>query len=1533
MSNTNPTTTTGQSTKVNGTNASNITTGTATADKVDAKAGNDTGLGGAGNDWVKGGAGDDNVDGGAGSDRVDGGAGNDRLIYKLAENTGATDTYDGGSGTNRLVLQMTRAEWMMDSVQADVAAFLTYLATASTGTNSSKGFKFSAFDLTVTRVQGLEVWVDGVQLDPRDEAVTAVADKWTTATEHSPVSGNVTTNDAVPDLVRAVETVQAPTKGTLALSSDGSFVYNPGNDFNSLAQGETAQTGFTYKVTDADRDSATAQVTITVTGTNDVPVAVADTGTTKENDSITVNVLANDTDVDTSDTHSLQSVSITKGQGTVAIANNQLQWSPGTSYDYLAVGETATVTIGYTQSDNHNATASSTLTLTVNGTNDVPVANADTAATDENTAITVNVLANDIDVDKSDTHTVKNATLTSGLGTVSVTNNQVQWTPGKAYDSLALGETAQVGIAYTQSDNNGATANSTLAIAVSGRNDAPTVAAALASKASEQDAPYTINLLAGATDVDRGATLKISGFSEPGGKGGWTLTGNTLSINPDHFDDLATGQTEKLNFAFQIVDEHGAAVSQSLALDIEGFTDVPSLYVVASAGAAVNKVNLTITSTPANNERVALDFGKLPTGTVILNAAGQNVSAGLASFTGTQVFTAVLPADVDTKAGLTITVTGMDDVKQKAIGSSSGVIDLVFDHERTVDQVVFGSENQGIWASGPAPMVEWHEYIPLIGGVTRTYENGQWKDTGTGTWTSGDFTLFSADITAAEVKKLALAGPQLALDTAKNVFNATAYTIDKAVQDAWDFAKNTFYGAVNEANRIFNAAVTLADKVFNDTVNAGVQAAIDTAQAIYNTTIDIAAGIRDANITVWGWLGSWVSDSAWNVFNETKRIATDVLNFALDGVNQTADGLRQLAGKVKADAISAAQWVKDTTISGAQWTFNKAEETYNAAKQLVYDAAKKIFDAAQQVFDDTVRALDAIQGETKLEVKGDLHAKVGVQVDFVLDSGSVDTEVKYELGSTLQHNKTTDVLVITPQLINKTTGDAVAFETVSPNAVLKAVLLYDVGAALDVFLDSNLFVNGAPVWDISPGNGIRIGTAVTTDGFRSDFDFAKLKEAGAALLNGISVGQLVLVDFDSTTLEQIEVPFLESLTYGIVTADVGLPTIRTEGKAEAYRGNYFAEGGLLAVDLSELTGTLSNMVNAKLDFSPELRQNLSLPSLQGKTIAQAVDLLAQAFLGTVLDVLDGQSDSTPIFVIDATDSTRTSLLHANFVPDSVIGNTLTANTGKFGFYTGYGESNDVLHVTIDVDQLVAVIVNKVAEAVAAAVSSGATVQVLEAIPDINPLDLSFGIEEILQVVKAPKETADQIKKFFDLEIGFEAADINVESSLLFSQDFTLSVDDVEYQVTLEDGSKFNFAANTKGSLLINNASRHDADRNGVVDYSMKLVPSAMFSNDTELNLKLGYVLDFLQANLAADLKIPLDDLLTVKIPGLPALKINLADVNLGPLLRVTGDLDLASADVFEARFKIDIGSDEVDGSFTTAGNTIITVIGMPEAVA
>ena len=67
-----------------------------------------------------------------------------------------------------------------------------------------------------------------------------------------------------------------PDEGAVINNGDGSFSFDPGNDFQELAEGETREVTFTYEaVDDSGAENATSEpksVTVTVTGTNDQPV-------------------------------------------------------------------------------------------------------------------------------------------------------------------------------------------------------------------------------------------------------------------------------------------------------------------------------------------------------------------------------------------------------------------------------------------------------------------------------------------------------------------------------------------------------------------------------------------------------------------------------------------------------------------------------------------------------------------------------------------------------------------------------------------------------------------------------------------------------------------------------------------------------------------------------------------------------------------------------------------------------------------------------------------------------------------------------------------------------------------------------------------------------------------------------------------------------------------------------------------------------------------------------------------------------------
>ena len=193
-------------------------------------------------------------------------------------------------------------------------------------------------------------------------------------------------------------------------SPDGNSIVVDTNSlaYNSLAQGQTFTTHFSYDVIDEFGALAHQTAVITITGTNDGPTAVADTNGTDAvveagvavggntplagDPSATGNVLANDSDPDSGDVLTVAGVaagtssgplsgnvgaSVSGTYGTLTLGANG-QWTyaldnsnPNTNA--LAQGESATDVFSYTASDGHGGTATTTLSIAITGTNDAPV--------------------------------------------------------------------------------------------------------------------------------------------------------------------------------------------------------------------------------------------------------------------------------------------------------------------------------------------------------------------------------------------------------------------------------------------------------------------------------------------------------------------------------------------------------------------------------------------------------------------------------------------------------------------------------------------------------------------------------------------------------------------------------------------------------------------------------------------------------------------------------------------------------------------------------------------------------------------------------------------------------------------------------------------------------------------------------------------------------------------------------------------------------------------------------------------------------
>ena len=158
------------------------------------------------------------------------------------------------------------------------------------------------------------------------------------------------------------------------------------------------------------------------------------------------------------------------------LETGNVTYDPGTAYQYLAVGEQAFVFIECSIDDGLGSTAVTLLRVTVTGQNDPSTASPDGLTTNEDDVASLQVLANDTDIDTSDVPKLKVTTASiqgGGLGSVQVPldGKTISYNPGNAYNHFTETDTAIVLIDYTISDPYGSTDSSLVTLTVQGVND------------------------------------------------------------------------------------------------------------------------------------------------------------------------------------------------------------------------------------------------------------------------------------------------------------------------------------------------------------------------------------------------------------------------------------------------------------------------------------------------------------------------------------------------------------------------------------------------------------------------------------------------------------------------------------------------------------------------------------------------------------------------------------------------------------------------------------------------------------------------------------------------------------------------------------------------------------------------------------------------------------------------------------------------------------------------------------------------------
>ena len=536
-------------------------------------------------------------------------------------------------------------------------------------------------------------------------------------------------------------------------SGSASWTYSvPDDAFDFLAQGETLTLTYTATVDDHHGDVVTTPITVTITGTNDAPTIV--TGSTTATGAITE--LPNETgdsaldhaggtiafaDVDLDDTHTVSQaaptflwsggtlsagqISALTADGTLTLTetdstgsgSGSVAWAYSAaddSFDFLAQGETLTVTYDVTVTDNNNAAATQAVTVTVTGSNDAPVAVADTGAvvaagvSAGDVAVagtptaTGNVLTNDTDPDLDDTHSVvgvatgtQTGVLSGDVGTAIVgTYGDLTVNADGTYTytlangqanvvALAQGQTAQDIFSYTESDNHGATSTTTLTITVTGTDDAPTPSAVSTTVNEDATAATTTRasgVLGTSTDPDTGdtATLVVSAIAA-GTSGTPTAviagtptvvagTYGELTINADgtysYVADNTAAQAHEHGaqaqdvFTYTAEDTTGATTTATLTFGINPeapSVSAPPTLAVAEGGT----VPLVITETPFDaNDPVTITITGMPSDASL--SAGTENPDGSWTLTPAQLSGLMLTAGDETQTTLSITATNTD---------------------------------------------------------------------------------------------------------------------------------------------------------------------------------------------------------------------------------------------------------------------------------------------------------------------------------------------------------------------------------------------------------------------------------------------------------------------------------------------------------------------------------------------------------------------------------------------------------------------------------------------------------------------------------------------------------------------------------------------------------------------------------------------------------------------------------------------------------------------------------------------------------
>ncbi|MCP4191097.1 MAG: tandem-95 repeat protein [Planctomycetaceae bacterium] len=263
-------------------------------------------------------------------------------------------------------------------------------------------------------------------------------------------SEGVLVNDMDPDGDSINVTLSSDVShGTLSLNSDGSFTYQPDQNYFGIDT-------FTYTASDGISESPPTVVTLTTNPIEDSPITAPDSYLVAEDNSIQIDaangVLSNDADADNDQLSA--TIEIQASHGTVTLEpDGAFTYTPDANFF-------GSDSFSYRASDGISE-VSETVSVQVTSIADPPTANDDsfTAGNDGN-AVTIDVLANDsYEPDGVQTLNIASVTPATQGGQVTIVNNAIEYL-------APLGFAGTDTFSYTLEDSDGLTSVAAVTIEV-----------------------------------------------------------------------------------------------------------------------------------------------------------------------------------------------------------------------------------------------------------------------------------------------------------------------------------------------------------------------------------------------------------------------------------------------------------------------------------------------------------------------------------------------------------------------------------------------------------------------------------------------------------------------------------------------------------------------------------------------------------------------------------------------------------------------------------------------------------------------------------------------------------------------------------------------------------------------------------------------------------------------------------------------------------------------------------------------------------